>query len=110
MSHPQKAEMLCTDVQVMSQQRQPVKGAVLGIKGVLDVPPQLRARVLACLEIALRLLQYDAPLDDETQLHVLLREKPQLREALSPQIWFEDDGKTLREEFQPPKKGKSVKK
>merc|ERR1712098_235801 len=102
--------------QVLARERPPVKGAILGkpavkkgespVQAVVDVPPTLRARVLALLEVSLRLLRYDDPVEDSSQLGELLTKRPELQQALSANVWFEEDGQTLREEFAPPKKGK----
>merc|ERR1712039_86960 len=89
----------------ISIERPVVKGKVLSIPGVIDVPPQLRKAMISSLEVALRLVNYLAPLEDETNLKQLLDEKPQFQMVLTKNLWSEEDG-SLKEEFRPAKKGK----
>jgi len=110
-----RAEVLAPFFETLSRTRPAVKGAILGgpppKKGVpsetrlVEVPPTLRSRVLALLEVSLRVLCCDDPLEDTSQLAALFAKQRKLQDALAPQIWFEEDGYTLREEFAPSQKG-----
>merc|ERR1712232_331280 len=114
-AHPRKADRMEPCAQSLARQRPPVKGSILAkppakkgeapVDTPVDVPRMLTAKVLTVLEVSLRLLQYDDPLDDVAQLNALLTARPALLKALSPNVFYEEDGKTLREEFAP-KKGK----
>eukprot|EP00931_Biecheleriopsis_adriatica_P049273 TRINITY_DN28500_c0_g1_i1.p1 TRINITY_DN28500_c0_g1~~TRINITY_DN28500_c0_g1_i1.p1 ORF type:complete len:686 (-),score=153.59 TRINITY_DN28500_c0_g1_i1:192-2249(-) len=84
--------------------RPPVRGAVLNAKGVLEVPPPLRRQVMILFEVSLRLLRYDGPVESSETLLKLFEALPKLRSAFSHSIWMEEDGKTLKGEFQPPKR------
>eukprot|EP00933_Yihiella_yeosuensis_P059652 TRINITY_DN6120_c1_g1_i1.p1 TRINITY_DN6120_c1_g1~~TRINITY_DN6120_c1_g1_i1.p1 ORF type:complete len:712 (-),score=164.13 TRINITY_DN6120_c1_g1_i1:724-2646(-) len=85
--------------------RPPVKGSVLNAKGILEVPPPLRRQVMVLFEVCLRLLRYDAPVEGPEHLNELFAAKPALRASFSSSVWMEEDGKTLKAEFQPAKKG-----
>mmetsp|Transcript_65808 Transcript_65808/g.183319 ORF Transcript_65808/g.183319 Transcript_65808/m.183319 type:complete len:716 (+) Transcript_65808:54-2201(+) len=93
---------------VLARPRPPIKGSVLSIKGLLEVPPQLRGQVMKLFDIGLRVLEYDGPLENEAQLMQLFESHPGFRQAFSSSTWFEDNGRTLRPEFQPPKGGKKA--
>jgi len=101
-----RAEAVERCLEVVAQERPPVKGSVLSLPGLLEVPPMLRRQVMSLLEVTLRLLQYAGPLEDAEHLTQLFAAHPALQEALSSSVWYESDGKTLRPEFAPPKKGK----
>lgn len=98
----EEAERVSACASVLSFQRPPVKGAVLT---VLNVPPPLRGQVMLCFEVALRVLQYGEPIETAEHLETLFTRHPDLRVAFAASVWFEDDGKTLRPQFQPPRKG-----
>lgn len=78
----------------------------MGIPGLLEVPNVLKRQVMVLLEVGLRLLHWTGPLDTPEHLQTLFRDIPALGEALASSVWFEEDGKTLRPEFKPAKKGK----
>lgn len=91
--------------QALSFVRPAVRGAVLSAKGVLEVPNPLKRQVMILFEVSLRLLQYDAPVEDADSLLKLFAAMPKLRSAFSDSVWMEKDGKTLKSEFQPPRRG-----
>eukprot|EP00930_Biecheleria_cincta_P074299 TRINITY_DN61501_c0_g1_i1.p1 TRINITY_DN61501_c0_g1~~TRINITY_DN61501_c0_g1_i1.p1 ORF type:complete len:694 (-),score=139.06 TRINITY_DN61501_c0_g1_i1:304-2385(-) len=91
--------------QALSFVRPAVRGAVLSAKGVLEVPNPLKRQVMLLFEVSLRLLRYDAPVEDAESLLKLFEAMPKLRSAFSDSVWMEQDGKTLKSEFQPPKRG-----
>lgn len=95
--------------EALSLERPPIKGGVLGTPGLLEVPPMLRRSVMILLEVSLRLLRHAEPLESAEHLEALFVSVPALRKALASSVWFEEDGKTLREEFRPAKKGKKGK-
>merc|ERR1712232_306854 len=107
--HPEKWEALAKPLEVLATLRPPVKGVVLSTPGVVEVPPMLRSRVVALLEVSMRVLGYKEPVENGEQIGKLLETHPLLKEALSSSVWFEEDGKTLREEFKPKKGGKQKK-
>jgi len=92
--------------EALAFERPPIRGSALGIKGLLDVPPTVRRQVMILLEVGLRLLRSTEPFETEEHLRALFGSRPLLREALAATVWYEDDGKTLRQEFQPVKKAK----
>merc|ERR1719362_451704 len=95
---------------VLQRLRPPIKGGVLATKGILEVPPSLRRQVLVIMEVSLRILGLDIALESADDLCQLFHRCPSLRDALSSSVWCEADTKTLRFEFQPPKRGKDSKK
>jgi len=100
-----QAERVKGCMEVLQRPRPPVKGTVLATKGVLEVPPQLRRQVLVIMEVSLRILGLDIAVESTDDLCQLFHRCPGLRDALSSSVWCEADGKTLRFEFQPPKRG-----
>jgi len=105
-----QAERVKGCMEVLQRLRPPVKGGVLATKGVLEVPPSLRRQVLVIMEVSLRLLGLDVVIESADDLCQLFHRCPGLRDALSSSVWCEPDGKILRFEFQPPKRGKDTKK
>merc|ERR1712232_256223 len=59
--HPEKWEALAKPLEVLATLRPPVKGVVLSTPGVVEVPPMLRSRVVALLEVSMRVLGYKEP-------------------------------------------------
>merc|ERR1719362_7000 len=104
-----QAQRVIGCMEVLQQSRPPVKGGVLATKGVLEVPPILRRQVLVIMEVSLRMLGLDVAVESADDLCQLFHRCPGLRDALSSSVWCEADGKTLRFEFQPPKRGKDTK-
>lgn len=102
---PCRAREVASCLDCIAIERPAVKGSVLTLPGVLDVPPVLRRSMISCLEVALRLLSYSAPLEEATDLNQLLADKPQMQTVLTSKLWCEEDG-SLKEEFRPSKKGK----
>eukprot|EP00419_Tripos_fusus_P023074 CAMPEP_0172727862 /NCGR_PEP_ID=MMETSP1074-20121228/91909_1 /TAXON_ID=2916 /ORGANISM="Ceratium fusus, Strain PA161109" /LENGTH=645 /DNA_ID=CAMNT_0013555043 /DNA_START=18 /DNA_END=1955 /DNA_ORIENTATION=- len=105
-----QAERVKGCMEVLQRPRPPVKGSVLATKGVLEVPPSLRRQVLMIMEVSLRILELDVAIESANDLCQVFDRCPGLRDALSSSVWYEADGKTLRFEFQPPKRGKDNKK
>eukprot|EP00434_Breviolum_minutum_P014007 symbB.v1.2.012352.t1/scaffold854.1/size229663/6 len=74
-------------------------------KGVLEVPNQLRRQVMQLFEVSTRLLQFDGPVEAGENLQKLFDQHPKLRDAFSPTVWMAEDGKSLKPEFLPSKRG-----
>jgi len=91
--------------EALSFSRPPVRGTVLNAKGVLEVPPPLRRQVMLLFEVSTRVLKYAAPVEAGESLQQLFDAHPKLRQAFSSSVWMAEDGKTLKREFQPPKRG-----
>lgn len=70
-------------MQVVQIARPKVKGKVLNTPGVLDVPPKLRNKVIALLEMTLRKVGCDAPVENGEDLQALFDRFPEIRSALS---------------------------
>lgn len=92
-----KAEQVAECAKRLSYPRSLVKGFLLKS---LQVPRTLSRQVLILFEVVLRLLCYAEPLDDEAGLKQLLKVHPQLGQAFAASVWMQEDGQTLREEFQ----------
>jgi len=107
--HPQKSDAISGCIATLAQLRTPIKGSLLSTPGVLSVPPALRRPVLILLDVAMRILGYTDPLETTEHLNDLFTKHPLLADALSSSVWYEDDGKTLKPEFAPPKKAKQGK-
>jgi len=107
---PELAGQVEQSIKVLSFSRPAVRGAVLQAKGVLEVPPPLRRQVMVLFEVCLRLLRYEAPVEDVSSLEVLFEAHPKLRLAFSNSVWMDADGKTVKSEFQPPKRSGGEKK
>lgn len=100
---PQKSKEVDEYLAALRRHRPAVKGQVCDY---IKLPPQLRRPVLVLLEVGLRLLEYNAPIESGEDLEELFKKKPAFRTALSSSIWFESDGKTIREELRPKKAAK----
>jgi len=107
-SEPSRSQLVVSCLETLDMPRCPIRGSVLNTPGVLEVPGLLRKTVLSLLEVGMRLLRRDAPLEDGVQLARLFEELPGFAEALAGSTWYEDDGKTLREEFRPLKRGREA--
>lgn len=100
------AEEVRASFATLQFERPPIKGNALGTPGVLEVPPMLRRQVMVLLDVSLRYVSSAEPLETAADVEALFARLPALRDALSSSVWFEEDGKTLRAEFKPAKKGK----
>ncbi|CAK9087884.1 unnamed protein product [Durusdinium trenchii] len=92
-------------VEALSFLRPPVRGTVLNAKGVLEVPNPLRKQVMELFEVSTRLLKFDAPVEAGESLQKLFDMHPKLQAAFSSSVWMADDGKNLKSEFLPAKRG-----
>eukprot|EP00913_Durusdinium_trenchii_P003543 g3277.t3 len=56
-------------------------------------------------EVSTRLLKFDAPVEAGESLQKLFDMHPKLQAAFSSSVWMADDGKNLKSEFLPAKRG-----
>lgn len=106
---PLAADRAATCRKVLLRPRQAMKGQLLQVPGLVEVPNQLKGQVMKMMDIVLRLLKYDAPLEDERQLRQLLDAVPNFVDVLGVGVWYKEGpgGHTLKEEFQPRKERKT---
>jgi len=81
-----RASATAAAVEIVGRVRPPVKGSVLSVPGVLEVPPQLRRQVVSLLEVSVRFLNYEAPLESAEHLEELFKTFPLIRTALSKEV------------------------
>lgn len=92
--------------EALAVERPLVRGTILRAPAFSNVPPQMRGKVMLLVDVGLRLIGHADAVESEEHFEALFKTRPALRECLAPSMWFEEDGKTLRQEFQTRKNSK----
>jgi hypothetical protein len=81
-----RADAVARSLELVAKPRPPVKGSALAVPGVLEVPPPLRRQVMSLLEISLRILGQDVPLESKEHVEALFQAFPKIHAALAESV------------------------